>query len=78
MQDYYATYQRIDVCLDPYPYGGHTTALDALWMGVPTISLTGQTPVSRSGLSLSSKLGLERFVADSEEALYRHRPADRR
>jgi predicted O-linked N-acetylglucosamine transferase (SPINDLY family) len=60
---YLATYRRIDLCLDTFPYNGHTTTLDSLWMGVPPITLAGATSVSRGGLSLLSNLQLRDFVA---------------
>ena len=60
-------YHRLDMVLDPFPYNGHTTSLDALWMGVPVISLTGQTPVSRAGLSILTNAGLPELVARSEQ-----------
>ena len=43
--------------LDTYPYNGHTTSLDALWMGVPVVSLAGESAVSRAGWSQLSNLG---------------------
>jgi predicted O-linked N-acetylglucosamine transferase (SPINDLY family) len=64
---YLLTYHRIDLCLDTFPYNGHTTSLDGLWLGVPTISLIGQTAVSRAGFSQASNLGLaDEFVAKDE------------
>lgn len=65
--EYLALHHRIDLALDPVPYGGHMTLLDALWMGVPTIALPGTTPVSRAGLSLLTNAGLPEWVADSSE-----------
>jgi len=64
--DYLQTFREIDVALDPYPCNGGTTTCDALWMGVPVVSLAGDTAVSRAGSSLLSNLGLEYLVADSE------------
>ncbi|HEY3900888.1 MAG TPA: tetratricopeptide repeat protein [Chthoniobacter sp.] len=64
--EYLRTFQRIDIGLDPFPYGGHTSSLDALWMGVPVISLCGHMPVSRSGLSILHNLGLPELVAHSK------------
>jgi protein O-GlcNAc transferase len=65
-REYLELYHRIDIVLDPFPYNGHTTSLDALWMGVPVVSLAGNTPVSRAGLSQLSNLGLPELVAHSE------------
>ena len=63
VENYLAMYQRIDIALDPFPYAGGTTTCDALWMGVPVVSLTGKTAVSRGGLSILSNVGLSEFVA---------------
>jgi predicted O-linked N-acetylglucosamine transferase (SPINDLY family) len=64
---YLELYRRLDIVLDPFPYGGHTTSLDALWMGVPVVSLAGKTPVSRAGLSILNNLGLPELVASAED-----------
>jgi predicted O-linked N-acetylglucosamine transferase (SPINDLY family) len=64
---YLQMYRRLDIALDPFPYTGHITSLDALWMGVPLVSLAGPRPVSRAGLSQLSLLGLPELVASSEE-----------
>ena len=61
--DYLATYRGIDVCLDTFPYNGHTTSLDGLWMGVPTVTLVGRTVVGRAGWSQLSNLGLTELAA---------------
>jgi protein O-GlcNAc transferase len=67
LADYLDTYRSIDVGLDPHPYGGGTTTCDALWMGVPVVSLAGNTAVSRAGSTLLSNIGLEHLVARSKE-----------
>jgi predicted O-linked N-acetylglucosamine transferase (SPINDLY family) len=61
---YLRAHQQIDVALDPFPYGGGTTTCDALWMGVPVVSLRGQTAVGRGGASILSNVGLPELVAD--------------
>jgi predicted O-linked N-acetylglucosamine transferase (SPINDLY family) len=66
-RDYLELYHRLDLALDPFPYNGHTTSLDALWMGVPVVSLAGEAPVSRGGLSILRNLGLPELVARSED-----------
>jgi predicted O-linked N-acetylglucosamine transferase (SPINDLY family) len=66
-REYLQSYQRIDVALDPFPYNGHTTSLDALWMGVPTPTLVGQTAVSRAGWSQLCNLGLPELAAMTPE-----------
>jgi predicted O-linked N-acetylglucosamine transferase (SPINDLY family) len=65
---YLRLYHRIDLGLDTFPYNGHTTSLDSLWMGVPVVSLCGQTVASRAGFSQSSNLGLaDQLVAETDE-----------
>jgi predicted O-linked N-acetylglucosamine transferase (SPINDLY family) len=66
-QQYVGLYRGLDIVLDTFPYNGHTTSLDALWMGVPVVSLVGEQPVSRAGLSQLSNLGLPELVARSED-----------
>lgn len=58
-------YSRIDVALDSYPYHGTTTSCEALWMGVPSITLVGPVHVSRVGLSLLTNLGLPEFAVQN-------------
>ena len=65
--EYLKLYHRIDLGLDTFPYNGHTTSLDALWMGVPVISLCGSTAVSRAGLSLMTNVGLQELIAETPE-----------
>ena len=56
-------YQNIDVLLDTFPYCGATTSLDAFWMGVPVVTLAGDTGVGRAGVSIARNLGLPELVA---------------
>ena len=65
--DYLRTYHLIDICLDTLPYNGHTTSLDALWMGAPVVSRLGSTAVGRAGLSQMSNLGLPELVAHTDD-----------
>jgi protein O-GlcNAc transferase len=60
---YTQTYSQIDIALDPFPYNGGITTCDALWMGVPVITLSGQTHVGRAGRSILSNLGLPELIA---------------
>jgi predicted O-linked N-acetylglucosamine transferase (SPINDLY family) len=65
--EYLNIYHRIDIGLDTVPYNGHTTSLDSFWMGVPVITLVGQTAVGRAGLSQLTNLGLPELVARTPE-----------
>ncbi len=61
------TYANVDIALDTYPYNGTTTTCEALWMGVPTVSLVGECHPSRVGLSILTRLGLEFFAASTPQ-----------
>lgn len=63
--DHLNLYNLADIALDTFPYHGTTTTCEALWMGVPTISLIGEHHVSRVGLSILSRVGLEEFAAST-------------
>jgi len=62
---YLELFSAVDVAFDTFPYGGGTTTLDALWMGVPVLATTGATPVSRSAASILQLVGLGEWVAPS-------------
>jgi predicted O-linked N-acetylglucosamine transferase (SPINDLY family) len=61
--DHFQLYNRIDLCLDTFPYNGGTTTCEALWMGVPVVTLAGNRSVSRFGVTILSRLGLSELVA---------------
>lgn len=67
LADYLSLHAEIDMALDPFPCAGGTTTCDALWMGVPTITLTGQTAVGRSGVSILRHAGMGDCVTQSVE-----------
>ena len=62
-----ARYREVDIALDTYPYNGTTTTCEALWMGVPVVTLAGPTHVSRVGASLLKFAGLDELVASGPE-----------
>jgi predicted O-linked N-acetylglucosamine transferase (SPINDLY family) len=64
---YLEWYHEIDIGLDPFPYGGGTTTMDALWMGVPVVTLTGRTAVGRGGESILQNLAMPELVARTPE-----------
>jgi predicted O-linked N-acetylglucosamine transferase (SPINDLY family) len=61
--EYLRLYDRIDICLDPLPYNGITTTCDALWMGVPVVTLAGKTAAGRAGVSILMNVGLGELAA---------------
>ncbi len=61
-------YRKVDIALDTFPYNGTTTTCEALWMGVPVVTLAGEAHVSRVGASLLTHLGMTESIA--------HSPAD--
>lgn len=65
---YLELYRKVDIALDPFPYNGGVTTCDALWMGVPVVSLAGDAYVSRQGVSLLSNLGLQDLLAATPDA----------
>lgn len=69
--EYFSAYNRIDIGLDSFPYPGGTTTCDALWMGVPVVSLAGQTAISRGGLSVLSNIGLAELATQDKPAYLR-------
>ncbi len=60
--DYLQTYHDIDIALDPFPYNGGTTSCDALWMGVPVLTLAGDRSVGRMGASILHALGMDDWI----------------
>jgi predicted O-linked N-acetylglucosamine transferase (SPINDLY family) len=65
--DHLAVFNEIDVALDTAPYGGVTTTCEALWMGVPVVTLVGQRLLGRYGLSLLRAVGLDDGIAFSAD-----------
>jgi len=68
LNKYLDLYNAVDISLDTFPYGGGTTTLDSLWMGVPVATAVGGTSVSRSAASVLAELGMDDWVAPSLDA----------
>ncbi|MBL9030773.1 MAG: tetratricopeptide repeat protein [Phycisphaerae bacterium] len=66
-REHLALYGRVDVALDPTPYNGTTTTCEALWMGVPVVSLVGRLHAGRVGLSLLTAAGVPEWAAPTAE-----------
>ena len=64
----YVLYNKIDIALDPFPYNGGTTTMDALWMGVPVLALAGKHFGARMGVTFLNNVGLPELVAEDEAA----------
>ncbi len=67
LADHMGLYRRVDVALDPFPYNGTTTTMEAMWMGVPVVVLEGASHHSRVGVSLMSAIGHPELVARDRE-----------
>ena len=61
------SYNEMDIALDPYPYNGTTTSVEAMWMGIPFIAKAGDRHSARVGASLLKSVGLDEFIANSDD-----------
>jgi protein O-GlcNAc transferase len=66
-EDYLASYGDVDLVLDTFPFPGGTTTAEALWMGVPTVTLAGHSLLARQGECMLRCAGLDDWVARSEQ-----------
>ncbi len=70
-REHLAAHQRVDIALDPFPFNGATTTCDALFMGVPIVTLTTDRIGARVGASLLSTVGLHEFIATTTDEYVR-------
>ena len=68
-EEYLAAHRQLDLYLDPFPYNGGVTSCDALWMGVPVLTVAGSNYCSRQGLGLMTHLGLTEFIVNQPDEL---------
>jgi len=68
IEDYLRLGQEVDIALDPFPFNGGVTTCHALWMGLPVITMSGQSAASRVGASILGHLGLSEYVAHDPDA----------
>ena len=65
--EYFLLYQNVDIALDPFPYAGGTTTMDALFMGVPVVTLEGRWATARAGVTLLKTAGLSQWITQTPE-----------
>jgi predicted O-linked N-acetylglucosamine transferase (SPINDLY family) len=71
IEQHLAAYGQVDIALDTFPYHGATTTCEAMWMGVPVVTLAGRAHVSRVGVSLLGSVGLNELIARDEREYVR-------
>jgi predicted O-linked N-acetylglucosamine transferase (SPINDLY family) len=64
--EFFAAYGGVDIALDTFPYSGSTTSAEALWMGIPVVTLRGDRFVARTTETILRAVGLNELVAESE------------
>ncbi len=66
-EEHFRAYHRVDIALDPFPYPGITTTMEALWMGAPVLSMRGRRFISHQGETILHNLGLPQWIAEDED-----------
>ncbi len=66
IEEHLSLYDRVDIALDTFPYNGTATTCEAMWMGVPVVTLAGTVHACRVGASLLNQVGLMELIANSE------------
>ena len=65
-EEYLSAHAEVDIILDTFPFPGGTTTCESLWMGVPTLTLAGETLLGRQGASMMTCVGLTDWIAVDE------------
>ena len=68
LQSHLERYRTVDIALDPFPCNGATTSCEAFWMGLPVVTMEGDTFMGRQGVNYLEKLGLEDQIAKDAES----------
>ena len=66
LEEHLAAYHDVDIALDTFPYTGCTTTADALWMGVPVLTVAGKSMVSRQAAAVLQGVGCEQWICKNE------------
>ena len=69
LEEHLSAYSDVDIALDTFPYTGCTTTADALWMGVPVLSVAGDSMVSRQAAAVLKGIGCEQWICRNEEEM---------
>lgn len=67
LEGHLSVYRDIDISLDTFPWSGHTTACESLWMGVPVITMRGDRSAGRMVASVLTQVGMSDWIAESDE-----------
>jgi predicted O-linked N-acetylglucosamine transferase (SPINDLY family) len=65
--DYFKIYLDTDIALDPFPYCGGTTTMDALWMGLPVVTMAGRWATARAGVTILKNVGIPQWISNGPE-----------
>ena len=63
---YFASYNRVDIALDPFPFPGGTTSVEGLWMGVPVVTMRGDRFIAHNGETIAHNAGQSRWIAQDK------------
>jgi len=66
-KDHINQYNKVDIALDTFPYNGATTSFEAIWMGVPVLTIKGNNFVGRYGESINTNLGIKNLIVENED-----------